>query len=312
MVKEETEDQGMKEEESSSSSPSNDIEELMDKCTDPLSEIDGMWLLKLGLGQVSLEIIKGIIEIMGRVVIDIGDGLTLLHLAAQFGRCEWIEYLAGEAQHPLEVKTVVGETPLDQASWKGYVTASMLLIKYGADVDCQTKLGYTPLHRCAFYDHPRLASLLCLAGADRTLRDHNGDRAYDVAVKEGNDEVAQLLAPLIAQDGVDISNFMYARNNPKHPNYRPESRAALLQLFMLETAAQVAEEEGDEEEQEEGEDEDGDYGEEIDEAHDEWAALNDDSASEDYGEMEEDEEEENDDDQPPAAGPAVESEEAAP
>lgn len=180
--------------------------------------------------------------------------------------------------------------------------------RYGADVDCQTKLGYTPLHRCAFYDHPRLASLLCLAGADRTLRDQKGDRAYDVAVAEGHEEVAQLLAPLISQDGVDISNVMYARNNPKHPNYRPGSRDALLQLFMLETAAQVAEEEGDDEEEGGGEDEDGDYGEEIDEAQDEWAALNDDSASEDYGEME-DEEEENNNDQP---GPAAESEEAGP
>lgn len=102
MTKEETEDQEIREEEVEAS---NDIAELIQKCKDRLNVIDGMWLLKLGLGQVSLDIIKGIVEIMGKVVIDIGDGLTLLHLAAQFGRCDWIEYLAGEAHHPLEVFT---------------------------------------------------------------------------------------------------------------------------------------------------------------------------------------------------------------
>eukprot|EP01039_Chlorochromonas_danica_P010272 gene10272-11368_t len=223
----------------------DDISELMEKCKERLNVIDDMWVLKLAMGQVSLDVVKAVVEIMGKVVINVGDGLTLLHLGAQFGRCDWIEYLAGEAHHPLELKTMTGETPLDQASWKGYINASMLLIKYGADVDCQTKGGYTPLHRCAFYNHPRLASLLCLAGADRTLRDKKGDRAYDVAVARGHDEVAKLLVPLISPDGVDLSGIIYARNNPKHPNYRPESRDALLQLFMLETAFENAEEEGD-------------------------------------------------------------------
>lgn len=80
----------------------NDIQELMQKCAE-IDHIDPMWMLKLAFGRVSLEIIKTIVAKMNRVKLDIGDGLTLLHIAAQFNHVEWISYLVGEKNHPLEV-----------------------------------------------------------------------------------------------------------------------------------------------------------------------------------------------------------------
>eukprot|EP01033_Poteriospumella_lacustris_P012254 gene12254-8765_t len=227
----------------------NDLDELFSKCDD-LKAQDPMFLIKLTLFRVSVEDIAKVVDRMGRAVINIGDGLTLLHQAAQFNRPEIIVYLVKEKQHPVEVKTRHGETPLDQAAWKGHVDAAMLLLHFGADVDCQTNLKYSPLHRCAFYDHPRLASLFVLAGANQLLKDKDEMTAYDVAVAQGNDEIASLLEPLFA-DGRNVTGLAYATNNPKHPNFRPEARRSLFSLFLQE--ASLAEEEGGEEEGEDGE-----------------------------------------------------------
>jgi ankyrin repeat protein len=105
--------------------------------------------------------------------------------------------------------------------------------RYGADINCQTNGKYTPLHRCAFYNHPRLASLLTLAGADQLVTDENGMTAYEVAAQKGNEQVSQLLKPIFSNDGTNISGIMYATNNPKHPNFRPDARQAFFDLFAL-------------------------------------------------------------------------------
>lgn len=222
----------------------NDLDELCSKCAD-LKDQDPMFLLKLSLFRVSVEDIVKVVDRMGRAAIDIGDGLTLLHQAAQFNRPDIITYLVKEKHHPLEVKTRHGETPLDQAAWRGHVEAAMVLLHFGADVDCQTNLKYSPLHRCAFYNHPRLASLFVLAGANQCLKDKDEMTAYDVAVAQGNNEIASALEPIYA-NGQNITGLAYATNNPKHPNFRPEARRALLSLFHQE--ASLADEDDDENE----------------------------------------------------------------
>lgn len=120
-------------------------------------------------------------------------------------------------------------------------------------MDCQTLLGYTPLHRAAYYDHPALASLLRVTGADLSIKDSNGETAYDVAE---NEAIKHTLKPVIDKDGKDITN-MFTVHNPKHPNYNPAARAALFEAYAEGFAAGVEEREvheGDEEEAEEWED----------------------------------------------------------
>ena len=167
------------------------------------------------------------------------------------------------------MKTRVGETALDQAAWRGHIDAAVLLIKYdfvskseafltflfryGADVDCQTGGLYTPLHRCAFYYHPRLASLLCLAGASRTLRDENNQTAYEVAVTKGHHDIAKVIKPL---ENEETTGGPYSSNNPKHPNFRPEAREAFFNLWEMEQKLRAEEEE---EEEEGDEDDEGDW-----------------------------------------------------
>lgn len=214
----------------------NDIQDLFEKCADLIAS-DPAFIFKLSLGRTNLNDTKAILSRMGKVVVNIGDGLTLLHLAAQFGNVEIAQYLVEEKCHPLEMRTAHGETPLDQAAWKGNIGVAMVLLKNGADLDCQTWHGkYSPLHRCAFYGHQRLAALFCMAGANQKLLDANGKTAYQVAVDEGNEGIAQVLKPLITASGEDMTGVMYATNNPKHPNFRPEGRAAIFTLYGIESS----------------------------------------------------------------------------
>jgi ankyrin repeat protein len=81
----------------------NDLDELFIKCTD-LSAADPAFFLKMSMGRLSLNDVKEMVSRMGKAVIQIGDGLTLLHLAAQNGCLDIVEYLVEDMKHPLEVK----------------------------------------------------------------------------------------------------------------------------------------------------------------------------------------------------------------
>eukprot|EP00009_Paramoeba_aestuarina_P001502 CAMPEP_0201513188 /NCGR_PEP_ID=MMETSP0161_2-20130828/5303_1 /ASSEMBLY_ACC=CAM_ASM_000251 /TAXON_ID=180227 /ORGANISM="Neoparamoeba aestuarina, Strain SoJaBio B1-5/56/2" /LENGTH=168 /DNA_ID=CAMNT_0047909313 /DNA_START=120 /DNA_END=626 /DNA_ORIENTATION=+ len=141
-----------------------------------------------------MEETRKLVEEIG-VVVRIGDGLTLLHIAAQSNRIDVADYLL-EKEHPLEMKTKVGETPLDQACWVGSVDVALALLKAGADPNCQTQMGYSPLHRCAFYDHPELAYHLLKHCANPDLKDFTEKQTpYEVAVTKGNRQMEEILKP---------------------------------------------------------------------------------------------------------------------
>lgn len=231
----------------------NDLDLLFARCADLLASDPGFIFRLSFFNKTSVEDVKKVVERLGKAVVDIGDGLTLLHQAAQFNRVDIAHYLVREVGHPVEVRTINGETPLDQAAWRGCIDVAVFLLRCGADIDCQTKSLYTPLHRCAFYGHDRMAALICLAGADQTLKDKDGQTAYDVAVERGNPKLVSLLEPMVASDGTDLTGIAYARNNPKHQQHRPEGREAFFRLYSMEVMAA-----GGEEEEEEHEDEAGD------------------------------------------------------
>lgn len=99
----------------------NDIPLLLEK-------YDAFYLMRIAMCQISLNDVKDIIKKLNKIEINIGDGLTLLHQAASFNRPDLIEYLCNNG-HSTEVKTVHGETPLDQAAWKGNIASALELLK---------------------------------------------------------------------------------------------------------------------------------------------------------------------------------------
>ena len=194
-----------------------------------------MIMLVMSTGRGTPEMAQRYIAEGGDPNNDFGDGLRMLHLAAQFDQPDIARVLLA-AKADTEVRSACGETPLDQAAWKGSFNVAQELLRAHADVNCQTNSGYSPLHRVAFYNHPRLAGLFMLAGADVTLRDENNQTAYEVAVERQNRRIAVMLTPMLNDAGEDISGAPYARNNPTHPQFKPSARESLFALHTMEGA----------------------------------------------------------------------------
>ena len=119
-----------------------------------------------------------------------------------------------------------GFTPFIIATYHGQVAISELLIKQGADINAQDRSGNTALMGLCFngnielvklllnnkvivnqlnlnhasalifaatFGHAEIILMLLKAGADKSIKDSNGKTAYDQAMMQGNDAVAQLL-----------------------------------------------------------------------------------------------------------------------
>ncbi len=69
------------------------------------------------------------------------------------------------------------------------------MLANGADVNKANYQGDTPLHTAAFWGIEANIKLLLQYGADRSIKNKNGETAYDVAMAMGYTDLAKLLKP---------------------------------------------------------------------------------------------------------------------
>ncbi len=93
-----------------------------------------------------------------------------------------------------------GSQELHQACQHGRETHLDHLIFYGADLNCQTAGGNTPLHICAISNQENCARVLLFRGADKNIANYSNQTAYDVAVISGNDDIAALIADFSSEN----------------------------------------------------------------------------------------------------------------
>lgn len=134
-----------------------------------------------------------------KAVLQAGGDLASLNLneelgnAAFFGHWKVCDFLIGRGADVNSSVADTGETPLHSALCKAgrphYEYVVRLLIEHGANVNAQTipgretgafmrdvrTKGETPLHRAAAYAGAPIIELLLKAGANREIRDANGD-----------------------------------------------------------------------------------------------------------------------------------------
>ena len=85
--------------------------------------------------------------------------------------------------------------PIHLAAGSNYLLAlKELLDRRPQDVDAKTNIGITPLMMAATEGHAAAVSLLLSFGADLALKNDGGLTAKDVAIKNGNEDLAPLLS----------------------------------------------------------------------------------------------------------------------
>ena len=93
----------------------------------------------------------------------------------------------------------IGETALTLAAYNNRPEMVEPLIKKGANVNHQTKNGYSALIFTAMVMNPpvdnamKTAKILLAAGADKRLKNADGDTAYSMAVKKNASKLVELL-----------------------------------------------------------------------------------------------------------------------
>lgn len=95
----------------------------------------------------------------------------------------------------------IDETPLTLAAYNGRYEMVEALLKRGANVNHQTKNGYSALIFAAMVTHKNMDNalktvrLLLAAGANKSLRNSEGKTAYDIAAGKNATELTSLLKP---------------------------------------------------------------------------------------------------------------------
>jgi ankyrin repeat protein len=133
-----------------------------------------------------------------------GAGVRALHVAAELGRLEFIEYFVDSGLDTLVNKADEdARTPLHWSAWKGQVEVTRALIEMGASYDRPTRTGFTPLHYATTSGKLECVKVIVEAGAIINSLDESQQKPVDVAERFGYSAIRDYLqneAPIIAEN----------------------------------------------------------------------------------------------------------------
>jgi uncharacterized protein len=89
--------------------------------------------------------------------------------------------------------SLFGDRPINVAATRGSIEELTVLLDHGARVNDAGEHGYTPLHNAVEQGKLDAVQWLLANGADRALRNHDGDTPADLARKLGETEIGKLL-----------------------------------------------------------------------------------------------------------------------
>ena len=140
----------------------------------------------------SLEIGQWLLEHGADVNAKDNEQWTPLYAAARLENFEFVRMLLGH--HPdINARTDTGHTPMQMAIDRGHIDIARVLLDNGVDPNSRGFQQSTLLHRASYCEKLEVARLLLERGADVNAVDEWGNTAYQIALKRGQDELAQLL-----------------------------------------------------------------------------------------------------------------------
>ncbi|MCH1911596.1 ankyrin repeat domain-containing protein [Leptospira noguchii] len=129
-------------------------------------------------------------------------GYTLLYKSVSAGRLDLLKMYI-DLKLDVNEPSNNSETPLHEASYRGYDKIVKLLLEHGAKVNTLTVVikqippmssgGHTPLHYAVLSGKLNTAKILLKYGADKTIKNGDGETPLDIAKKKGNKELIELL-----------------------------------------------------------------------------------------------------------------------
>ena len=120
-------------------------------------------------------------------------GWTPLHMSVYASTPECLRLLLN-AKADIDIKNNYGNTTLALAvRIEDEPDFSELLLSHGADIECTTSLGWTPLHSAAKHKHPKQVSLLLKKGANINASTSNGQTALHLAIISKSSAVVKIL-----------------------------------------------------------------------------------------------------------------------
>jgi hypothetical protein len=123
-------------------------------------------------------------------------GMYPLHAAAYSENFEVARILIGYDPAYINAKDEHGQTPLLWASeGSNFKDGSVvrLLLEHGADINAQSRRGWTPLHAASCYGALEVVRLLLEHGADVEAKTNSGKTALQFAADRGHDKVVEFL-----------------------------------------------------------------------------------------------------------------------
>jgi ankyrin repeat protein len=136
------------------------------------------------------------------------DRETPLHVASRMDFGEVARILL---KHGADIKAEdrIGCSPLKRAAIEGHVEVTRVLLEHGANVNAQDGSGLTPLYWASHFGKPAAAQVLLRHGADVNARDKNNETPLHWATVK---EVAQILL----EHGADANALTTRKVTPLH------------------------------------------------------------------------------------------------
>lgn len=90
--------------------------------------------------------------------------------------------------------SIFGDRPINVAATRGSIDELAMLVAHGACVNDAGEHGYTPLHNAVEQGYIEAVKWLLANGADRSIRNHKGEKPAELAKLLGEDSIAAVLA----------------------------------------------------------------------------------------------------------------------
>ena len=123
-----------------------------------------------------------------------GSGDVPLIMAAYLGHTEITRLLLEAGADVTAVDSGMKATALHAAAYAGRTEPARLLIQHGIAIDAQGPYnGYTALHDAIWQNNVETARVIVEAGADLTLRNHEGQTPLEMAKARKRQQIVALI-----------------------------------------------------------------------------------------------------------------------